>query len=349
MFYMLSHSVKRLYREGAKSLSVPLIAFTLVVLINLLGGIKAWLEEEYEDMMDNFPVVAVLSNLEGSEVNDLHIDMRYISLFTDPDTFASLARHTDNLILKRTFGAVKINGSPVFTELIGITSVKADDILDPELGVDIMFFEGYDDSFLEADGMYGLISEDLHALVENGVLSITIERQLPDTIIEKMVIPSGARLETHIVGDERFYYLRTQPHQGWTVLEPWDPVYETTVIKGEVVTVETDLTVIGTISGTRNGLLYSPFWTVSALAAEVYDEPPFSERLSITIYENRDLSAFKGSAFMSFPRVRPLHDTRPFAMTIYDSVFYETVEPLRQNIIVVDVATPFIYLLSIAV
>jgi len=349
MLYMLGHSIKRLSREGLKSLSVPIVAFMLVVLINLLGGVRAWLEDEYEYTMDNFPVIAELSNLEGSQTDGLHIEMRQISLFTDPDAFASLARHSSDLTLKRTFGVVAVPGFSEGVEMIGITSVRADTSLEPGFGVDITFFEGYDDSALASDEMFALISEDLYLLTNNGMLSITVERKLPDEITEIWTNPVPGRLVTHYINGEPVYFVRVQTFPGFWVEEPFDPGIEITVIEGEVVTIEADLTVIGTIHGTGSSIIYSPFWTVSELGTEIDGEPPFSERLNVTIYDNRELSAFKGSAFMNFPRVRPLHDSRPFAMTIYDSVFYETVEPLRQNMIVIDVATPFIYLLSIAV
>ena len=349
MFYMLGHSIKRLSREGLKSLSVPLIAFMLVVLINLLGGVRAWLEYEYEDTMDNFPVIAELSNLEGSQTDGLHIEMRQIKLFTDPDAFASLARHTSDLMLKRTFGAVEVTGFSEGIDMIGITSVRADSSLAPDFGVEVTFFEGYDDSALATDELFGLINEELYPLTENGILRITIKRKLPDEIKEIWTNPQPGRVEVHYINGEPVYLVLIELYPGFKSWEPFDPGIEITVIEGEVVTTEVDLTVIGTILGTGSSVIYSPFWAVSELGTEIDGEPPFSERLNVTIYDNRELSAFKGAAFMNFPRVRPLHDSRPFAMTIYDSVFYETVEPLRQNMIVIDVATPFIYLLSIAV
>jgi len=226
---MIKHSVKRLFREGKKSLSVPLIALVLVILINLLGGIKSWLEEQYEDIIENFPITAVISDLTGENTDDLHIDMRYINIFTDPDVHFSLSEHTERIMMRR------------------------------------------------------------------------------------------------VINDY------------------------TTVIPGEFVTLEAELTVIGTVSGIEHGMIFSPFWTVSSLAEDLTDIPPYTESLSVILNNNRELDDFIETAKMSFSRTNPVADSRPFAMTIYDMEFYETLEPLRQNIIVVDVATPFIFILSIAV
>ena len=39
----------------------------------------------------------------------------------------------------------------------------------------------------------------------------------------------------------------------------------------------------------------------------------------------------------------------PIAMTIYDSTFYETIEPLLQNTILVDIAIPIVYVIAVCV
>jgi hypothetical protein len=261
MRFLLVHLFQRLPREGIKSLTVPLLTLVLVVLINLLGAVKAWLEEQYEDTWENFPIIAELSDLSGNITDGLHIGEGTIRIFTDPGLPLSLYEYTGDIALKRTVE------TGVGT-LTGITLIE---------DLKITFFDGYDESIF--------LTEDLVCVAGEG--------------------------------------------------------YTDGSIAG--------LTVIGTVSGAEDGTAYAPFWTVSALATEADGLPLFTERMYVTVGDNRKLLMFKSLAWMSFPRVRPIHDNRPFAMTIYDSVFYETLEPLRQNIILVDVATPFIYALSIAV
>jgi hypothetical protein len=127
------------------------------------------------------------------------------------------------------------------------------------------------------------------------------------------------------------------------------PVFTYTIIEGETVTVEPLLTVVGTAPGLEPGVVYAPFWTVSRLAGETDGLPAYTERLAVTLADNRRLSEFKQTAWRSFPRAGPVWDSRPFSMTIYDSAFYDILEPLRQNIILIDVATPFVYLVAVAV
>ena len=354
MRIMLSHSIKRLGREGAKSLSVPLIALVLVVLINLLGGIRAWLEDSYEDTMENFPIVAVVSNLSGDNTDDLHIGMRHIELFLDPDVSLSLAEFTGEISLRRTLDNFRTPGHTAEISLIGITGVRSDASLSAELGVEIEFFDGYDISAFLSEDLVCIVSEDLLLFTGDDVLFIVKEEKLPDEIIEDLIIPEledDQFIWTDLHDGVVMYYIATT-HPGTNIiatLERFFPEFITTVIEGETSIVEKELTVIGTVTGAGFNMVYSPFWTVSRIAEEIDDSLVYSELLNVTLSNNSEMSDFKELAALTFPRTSPLTDTRPFAITVYDSEFYETLEPLRQNIIVVDIATPFIYILSIAI
>ena len=338
MRIMFGHSIKRLIREGAKSLSVPLIAFVLVILINLLGGIRAWLVTQYLDTIENYRIVAVVSDLTGIQTDDLNIDMRYIDLFFDPDVHFSLKRYTGDIAMRRVLENTIITGHIDDVALIGITSIEMDAALDPELGAIITFFDGYDESVFTTDELLCIVSEELYALAENGVLDVAVTIQMPDEFIYFEGLYTYGTLEDH----KYIIYIDDQ-------MVEVDPEDYMTIIPGEIVKLETELNVIGTVTGAGYDVIYSPFWTVSALFEELTGLQPYTESLSMTLGNNRSLNDFKGNAAMSFSQANPVYDNRPFAMTIYDSEYYETLEPLRQNIIVVDVATPFIYVLSIAV
>jgi hypothetical protein len=344
MRFLLGHFFRRLPREGIKSLSVPLIAFVLVVLINLLGGVKAWLESEYEDTLDNYPIVVELSDLTGERTDGLHIEERYISLFTDPNAPLSLYNHTRDIILKR---GLEINIPGHTAILTGITSIAADDALDDALGAAVTFYGGYDESVFNTKDTVCLISENLLPLVKNGVFGFTVTTKMPDeTFWEKCPVYLADLLENpDILEVNGRYYLQVdyglQTHHLIEVFPVWNEI----VVEGESIITAVELTVAGTVSGVGDRMVYAPFWT----ASRIDELPTYSERLSIILADNRALSGFKQEATLNFPRVRPIFDSRPFAMTVYDSLFYETLEPLRQNIILIDVATPFIYVLSVCV
>jgi len=337
-------------REGSKSLSVPLIALVFVILINLLGGIRSWLETQYEDTLDNYPIIAVVSDLTGEITDELRIEMRYIDLFLDPDVNFTLAEHTGDIAIMRTLDNAHIPGYTSEVSLIAITNTRAVAALDPFYGAEITFFDGYDEQALKSDILFGLVSDDLYPLVNNGKLSIAISVQMPDEIVP---IVEGVRVERR-PGGEVMYFMDYEIHDGNFVMrgsyrvfleEDWWYTRE----PGEIIVIEEELTVIGIAANAEHGVIYGSFWKLSELAEELAGVPPFAESLSITVSNNRELDDFKEIAAKSFSRTTPIFDTRPFAMTIRDLEFYETLEPLRQNIIVVDIATPFIYILSVAI
>jgi len=354
MKIIFANSIKRLRREGLKSFAVPLIAFTLVVLINSLGGIREMLNEQYEYTMDNFVIVAQLSDLSGTIVDDLRIEERHIELFTDPNAPLSLYDFTSNLIIRRTLDAEILSSGESFT-LMGVIDKVA---IEPEYGeaaATVTFFEGYDESVFKSEERAVIISDDLMVYTVDGMLSMNILNQLPGEWVfdySELSERFGMRIE---FWEGTFYLVSEFPDgsESWTNIEldvladEFD--FEYTYVEGEVIALETKLVVVGTVSGTADGMVYAPFWAVGEIVEELLGEPKFSEHLSMTLANNRDLLRLKGIASLSFSRVRPVGAVRPLAMTIYDSEFFETLEPLRQNIILVDVTIPIIYFISVIV
>jgi hypothetical protein len=333
MLYLMKHFLKRLFREGPKSLSVPLLAFVLVFLINLMGAIKTGLEADYVDLLDNFPIIAELSDLNGDFTDGLRIEQRMISLFTSPDAPLSLYEYVrGDIELKRT----------LHTEEAFLTGVTA-------IGEDVTFFEGFDGSALRSNDPVCVVSEDM--LPEGGALRVTMNTKLPDEDIWGL---KEGYFEEYTQSGWQFFFsyfyieydFEADPPKIEKVYVEYTDAFEHTVIEGETIFAERELTVIGTVP--EAGMVYVPWLTVNEFANEIDGRPHYTESLRATV-RNWSLATFKTRASLSFPRVRPIHDTRPFAMTIYDSVFYETLEPLRQNIILVDVATPFIYAIAICV
>jgi len=119
--------------------------------------------------------------------------------------------------------------------------------------------------------------------------------------------------------------------------------------EGEIITKKLELEVIGTVSGVDSNIIYCPFWTVIEFLEEFEGSRLYTERLSMIIADNRELSEFKSLASLSFSRTRPVGSTMAYAMTVYDSTFYETIEPLLQNSVLVEIAMPVVYIIAVAV
>jgi len=333
--FLIKHFVKRLRRDGLKSLSVPLVAFVLVLLINLLGAVRAELQAEYEEMMENFPILVQLSDHSGMNTNELDIRESFMNIFIDPDHPLSLYEFTSDIALRRTLEVTSIAGVPLnyfdggaYYELalgdtdtsvggiyadaaevelvpgriVGITNLSALYPLTDEPNFAVTFFEGYDERVLTTDGSAFLVSEHLMELVSDYTLEVGFRSTNPSVIVAAWIND-----------------------------------------------IRTSLYIVGTVSGVDEDLIIGPFWAVTALGFESDDSSPYSELLHMTVSDNRELSALKSVAINSFAEVRPVLSSLRFSMMIFESEFIETLEPLRQNIILVDVATPFIFVISVAV
>ena len=341
MLLLMRYFFRRLVREGLRSVTVPLLALVLVVLINLLGGVKAWLEEEYENTMSHFPVIARLSDTTGAATDGLYISEKYIDLFLDADAPVSLYRYTGELTLKRTMNIVDDTKQPTGLVLTGISNFGADDDLAPESGAVITFFGGFYEGVFSTDETVCVVSEDL--LEAAGVAQADGTKSDDD---QSNATQSAA---TQPDAAQRSIALTSDGKLRMNVRSISNPAGPGGIPASLYKVIDVNLTVAGTVSGSAGNRVYAPFWTVSALGIESDELPRHTERLFVKIADNRALSTFKQVASLSFPKVAPIYDSRPFSMMIYDSDFYATLEPLRQNIILIDVATPFLYVISVCV
>ena len=350
MPFITGYFIKRLRREGIKSLAVPLLVFTLVILINVLGGIKEWLDAQYNYTLDNHIIIAEISDLSGSNTDGLQIGMDFIDLFTNPGAALSLYDFTDNLMLQSYLNA-EITDSLTNITLIGITDASADSVIISQANTVINFFDGYDKNIFSTNEAVCLVSEGLLALTAGGSINIEVNDKLPDEI-HYILDPE---LNPGIVYDEaRGWYFRYYENEDgdWVMEDLVEPdVWEfiPVTVEGATIHLKMELTVIGSVSGTENNTIYLPFLTLNAFTGESDDVPIFTESLSMTVANNRELSDFKRLASMSFSRVRPIQSTLPFAMMVYDSTFYEAIEPLMQNTILVDIAMPVVFAISVCV
>jgi len=212
----LGYTIKRLPREGFRSLSVPALALALVFLINVLGGIKTQMEAEYDYVMEHHPVFIEVSDGDGIATDGLMITERYLSQFIEQDSLWSLYDYVDDVLLKRELHIVGEQTPPLDVVLIGITEpwsvshfgdesilvsrylgasespeaswprtldwehlgIPPQPEANPEIYIDI--FQGFSDELYEFQPLYGgacLISEDLLEFVKNGVIRLSVIRQ----------------------------------------------------------------------------------------------------------------------------------------------------------------------------
>jgi len=323
MKYLMGYFIKRLPRENYKSLSVSALALALVFLINLLGGIKVWQEAEYEDIMENFPIFVEVSDNSGSVVDMLFIGEKYINLFTDPDeNFFPLSGYLNDVLLKRTLDVTAISGAAATATLTGISDPRANG------DAHLSFFDGYDENILKTGEPVCLVSEDILEMAEDGLLRAVVKGKF-----RTYTTKEATQIQAEDAAGNIFIYWMDE----WVTkaIEPKD--------------VQTELKIIGMVTGAGSGVVYCPFLTASELGLASDGYEIYTDKLAATVAANRDLVEFKKAAWWHFPRVGPIYDNRNFSLTIYDSQFYDETIPLMQNIILIDAVTPFVYIASVAI
>jgi len=113
--------------------------------------------------------------------------------------------------------------------------------------------------------------------------------------------------------------------------------------------VDAEFRVVGTVGGVDEALVFAPFSVVSALGVESDNQPAHTELIRARLSDNRDIDDFKETAMRTFTGVGVFFNPRMFSMTIFDSEFYDITEALMQTIFFIDIATPFVYFITICV
>jgi ABC-type antimicrobial peptide transport system permease subunit len=479
MWFVIKYFIKRLPREGFKSLSIPVLALILVFLINLLFGVKFWYEEEYDYAMNTLPVRAVVSDGDGFNTDGLEIHDKIIDIMVNPDAHWSLSELVEDVQMKRTLHIVEkpeIEASePIETSVFGFSTDIAlnhlpqflnyiqDDIYSDLNGhSEVTFFDNILELHSESLQQIGLdttandfdlndfdilswnflwpsfISENLLDYINDGYIYLrysevrgpnlrTWDFHLPvfGTISESSagqniiitsldfsnfiyrnigghvsynwfhvvhegqevgigystigmeVIPqlTSENLGTiigisHIYADETLndnnvqiefferYDARVFEGNGLyaIVSEDFHDIAENgklntfvRSVNNAINDVEAVFTIVGTVSGLGEGIIYIPFWTATELGMESDGGTPVTESLSVTIADNWRISEFKEIANRTFSRPGTFFNPLTYAMLIYDAEFYDITETLIQTIFFIETATPFVYVISIAV
>lgn len=308
---LIVYFIKRLPREGYKSVSASALALALVFLLNLLGALKSWQEAEYEKIMDEFPVYIEICDLSGSIADMLFIEEKYIELFCGPaGNWQPVDGYVKDVMLKRELDITGMGA------LIGINDISAAG------EVSFTFFGGYDEGIFKTGENVCLVSEDILESAENGVLRAEVrgkDRSYQE-LIERLIEVGSGMYRTVTEWVTRF----TEP-----------------------VGVETEFLIIGTASGV--GAVYCPYLTAGAIGAASDEYGAYTDSLSAVISDNRRMNEFKRAAWWHFPKGGTVYDSRPVSMIVYDSQFYDKIVPMMQNIILIDAAAPFVYAAAVCI
>ena len=182
ILFVLAYAVKRMRRSALSCLALLFVSLAFALSLCELGYSLAGRNDALSALYRDMEVDCVISDLTGTKTDGLEISTSYIEVFAT-DMYNNLDEHARDLRLKRT-ARYLLDASEDDVELLkgdyrqspnlimGISRVEAAPALSPELGVEISYDEGYDETLFQGDEMVCVVPEDMAP--ENGKLKITM-------------------------------------------------------------------------------------------------------------------------------------------------------------------------------
>ena len=293
------------------------LAFVYTVLAGILGIIGTRQAAYLQEIVDSFEVNVIAQDPVSIATDGLNVQSRYIDLFTDPLEPGSLAGYLKNVQLKRSLsviGAKEIAGAeiPAPGSLVGITSANPEIGTDPPYGAYIEYFDGYSEWVFQTDETVCVVSE---AVLE------ALDMSSP---VLTLIVRSNILIE----------------HEAESTTDT-DAVDAPVAKMSPAPPVEAEFLVVGVAYGAGN-IAYCPYWTANALGAKSDSMQPFSEILRAQISDNRLINRFKESAASFFAGSGVIDARKPLSLTVYDGVYVDVTGKLRQNMLMINIATPAI-------
>lgn len=167
--YILRFIARHIRRTFSRSIMTVLLAVTLILLMNMFSNARNSELLELERVYDEFDIRVTVSNISGSNTENLKITQEYISSFTSASS--SLSEYLEDVNLKRSLeyafvDDIDVTLTNVAASLIGITDAPAAPLLSPENGASISFLAGYDSTHFRFSEKVCLVSTELLGLLD---------------------------------------------------------------------------------------------------------------------------------------------------------------------------------------
>lgn len=324
---MMFYITRRIKHNIVKGHVLSLLLGFLGWFICLFNGFIMQKQVEINYAYDSLPVSVVISNLQGSQTDDLRISEEVIDYFisgtyrylgqTEPVAFSSYVK--DVLIKSTLYYTISITDEsmdslpdpkPENQKIVGITSTAAEPKLDATEGIEIHYFAPESEKRFASDQSVCIVSEALLQCLEKGDDGkYNIELQVHTS-------PNG--FEARVISVEIIGYYTKDDN---TIYCSWNTVAETqNLLSGEII----------------------------------------ADSLSATIKDNRKLDDFKLLLQRHFAEVNPAGELTEipnapvlsyfrYAATVQDQLLRQTVNNLNQNMQTLQCLLPLILVLAVSI
>ncbi len=313
-------------RNIAGCLALIIISFAFAIFLCYLDYSIAKKEKQLNEIYDNLNVECIVTNLTGTQTDNLNIKDYIVSLFFSDESYFQGKK--DEIPFSFYFKELKIKSSlkyEIITEsqdvfisdiykandLIGLTHISADKLLAPENNIDITYFYNYSEDIFLTDEAVCIVSEGLYKTLQadsNGKYYLSLAVGDPRSSESKYVMQ---RLQVAGIyeGDSKNIYC------------PWD--------------------IIMTLSKEITGLINA-------------------DSLSCIIKDNRQIETVKNLLLRYFAEVDITGTAKShtasdilinyeYAIIVHDDIFYRTVSKIENDINILKIMNPIIIALSLGI
>lgn len=320
--FIVEYAINRMKRGRKGCIALMMLTFSFVLYLCILNNTLEKKEHQLDDIYQNLDVECVVSNLRGTQTDNLYIKDYIVSLFlSDESTFLGkkdvipFSSYVKNLKFKLNLKyQYLVEGQEVFIsnlrdadDLIGLTHLSTDSLIAQESNA-ITYFENYSKSLFLSDESVCIVSADIFQ---------TLSKDKEGNCYVRLAVGDSAYSED-IFAEQRFKVAGTYEGDNRNIYCPWE--------------------IIKALSIKITGMIHT-------------------DSLSFSIKNNRQIDIFKELLARYFTNVDitgTLTDYEAsnvltyyeYAITVYDGTLNKTVSSIKDNIKVLEILQPVIIMMS---
>lgn len=322
--YTIAYAINRMKRGIKGCIALILLSFSFVLFLCLLNATIIKKEQQLNEVYTNLDVECVVSNLRGTQTDNLYLPDYIVYLFlSDESTFLGkkdeipFSSYMKDLKLKLTLKyellteGQEVTISDIFyaNNLVGLTHLSTDSKVAQESNVTITYFENYTETLFLTDEAVCIVASDLYQ---------TLPRD-----------EAGGCYLRIAVGDPGYSQNRFA---------------------------EQRLKVVGTYEGDSPNI-YCPWEIIRELSVKITGNL-HADSLSFSVKENRQLDTFKELLARYFTYVdlsgvlveftaSDILTYYEYAVTVYDGTLNKTISGIKDSIKVLELLRPVIIIISL--
>lgn len=321
--YIIAYAFNRIKRDFKGCIALTLLSFSLVLFICILDDTIAKKELQLKEVYKNLDVECVVSNLRGTQTDNLNIPHYILTLFLSDETIYQgikdplpFSLYIKNLELKLSLKyeyldedeKVFIMNMSLADDLVGLTHTSADNSIAQESSTTITYFNNYNKSLFLSDEAVCIVSTDVYQ---------TLSKDDEGNCFVRLAVGDFTARD-EIFAEQRLKVVGTYTGDSRTIYCPWEIIEELSIkITGVTHTDSLRFSIKDNHQIDNIKTLLTRYFT------NVDNSGALKEHLGSNILTHYE-----------------------YAITVYDGTLNKTASILKDNIRVLEILRPIIIIIS---